>query len=111
MNKKSLTIVAGVVAAAFAGPGAGAAAADFTCSVLGANGTNGAQGVAKAAANGNPNLMQIGGGDWSTIGPEVGNGGVPDQATTTLPDGSPGTPGGEHASPGDSGYTAIWNID
>jgi hypothetical protein len=94
-----------------AGLGAGAAAADFTCPVLGANGTNGAQGVATADANGNPNLMQIGDEDWSIIGPDVGNGGVPDQATNTLPDGSPGTPGGAHASPGDPGYTAIWNTD
>lgn len=111
MRKKGVAIMAGVVAAAFAGPGAGSAAADFTCPVLGANGKNGADGVAKAAANGNPNLMQIGGGDWSIIGPDVGNGGVPDQATNTLPDGSPGTPEGDHARPGDVGYTAIWNTD
>ncbi len=45
------------------------------------------------------------------IGPNVGNGGVPDQATNTLPDGAPGTPGGAHARPGDHGYTAIWNTD
>jgi hypothetical protein len=111
MRKKHRMIVAGVVAAAFAGPGAGVAAADFVCPVLGANGTKGAEGLAKAAANGNTNLAQIGGGDWSVIGPDVGGGSVPDQATNTLPDGSPGTPGGDHASPGDRGYTAIWNTD
>ena len=109
MRKRHGAIAAGVVMAALAGPGTGVAAADFVCPVLGANGHNGAQGVARAADNGNPNLQQIGGGDWSVIGPDVGNGGVPDQATNTLPDGSPGTPGGPHAAPGDPGYTAIWN--
>jgi hypothetical protein len=111
MRTKSVAIAAGVVAAIFAGPGAGVASADFVCPVLGANGHAGAEGVATAAANGNPNLQQIGGGEWSIIGPDVGNGGVPDQATNTLPDGSPGTPGGPHARPGDQGYTAIWNTD
>jgi hypothetical protein len=111
MRKKSVAIMAGVVAAALAGPGTGVAAADFVCPVLGANGHNGTQGVATAAANGNPNLQQIGGGDWSVIGPDVGNGGVPDQATNTLPDGSSGTPSGDHARPGDPGYTAIWNTN
>jgi hypothetical protein len=111
MRKSSVAMVAGVVAAAFAGPGAAVAAADFTCPVLGANDTNGAQGVARADANGNPNLMQIGGGDWSIIGPTVGgDDGVPDQATNTLPDGTPGNPDtADHASPGDVGYTANWN--
>jgi hypothetical protein len=113
MRRKGGIIVAGVVAAAFAGPGAAVASADFVCPVLGASGTNGADGLAKAQANGNENLAQIGGGDWSTIGPDVGKGqgGVPDQATNTNPDGSTGTPGGDHASPGDTGYTAIWNTD
>jgi hypothetical protein len=111
MRKGRMVIAAGVVSAALAGPGAGVAAADFVCPVLGANGHNGAQGVATAADNGNPNLQQIGGGDWSVIGPDVGSGGVPDQATNTLPDGTSGTPGGVHAQPGDPGYTAIWNTD
>ena len=108
MRKKNVAIVVGVVAAAFALPGIAAAsedrpAEDFVCPVLGANGNTHAQdGLAGAQANGNPNLMQIGGDDWSTIGPEVGNGGVPDRATTD------GTPGGAHARPGDSNYTAIW---
>jgi hypothetical protein len=111
MRSKRGVIATGVVVAALAGPGTGVAAADFVCPVLGANGHNGAQGVARAADN-NPNLQQIGGGDWSVIGPEVGNGGVPDRATNTLPDGRPGDPNTEdHASPGDTGYTAIWNTD
>jgi hypothetical protein len=112
MRRKSVAIVAGVVAAAVAGPGAGVASADFVCPVLGANGTNGATHLQKAADNGNKNLQVIGGGDWSTIGPDVGGeGGVPDQATNTNPDGTTGTPGGDHSSPGDTGYTANWNTD
>lgn len=111
MRNRRALIATGVAVAALAGPGTGVAAADFVCPVLGANGHNGAQGLATAADNGNPNLQQIGGGDWSVIGPEVGSGGVPDQATNTLPDGSSGTPSGDHARPGDVGYTAIWNTD
>lgn len=112
MRRKSVVIVAGV-AAAFAGPGAGVAAADFTCPVLGASGTNGAQHLEKADVH-NKNLAVIGGGDWSTLGPDVGTGqgGVPDQATNTNPDGTAGDPTTEnHARPGDRGYTAIWNTD
>jgi hypothetical protein len=112
MRIKHKALVAGVVAAAFAGPGAAAASADFVCPVLGASGTNGATHLQKAVDNGNKNLAVIGGGDWSTIGPNVGGeGGVPDQATNTNPDGTAGDPMGVHASPGDRGYTANWNTD
>jgi len=51
----------------------------------------------------NPNTVQIAGGDYSIIGPDVS---VPIGATNA--DGS-GTPGGDHSSPGDSDYTAIWS--
>jgi hypothetical protein len=112
MRRKSAAIVAGVVAAAVAGPGAGVASADFVCPVLGASGTNGATHLQNAVDNGNKNLAVIGGGDWSTIGPDVGGeGGVPDQATNTNPDGTAGDPMGDHASPGDADYTANWNTD
>ena len=50
----------------------------------------------------NPNAVQIGGGDYSIIGPNVS---VPTGATNG--DGT-GTPGGAHSSPGDRDYTAIW---
>lgn len=64
----------------------------FVCPVL--NSTVGAN---------NPNAVQIGGGDFSIIGPKVS---VPTGATNA--DGA-GTPGGAHSSPGDSDYTAIWS--
>ncbi|MFP3853644.1 MAG: hypothetical protein ACLFWD_05040 [Anaerolineales bacterium] len=56
-----------------------------------------------AVGDHNPNAVEIGGGDYSIIGPDVA---VPDGATNG--DGT-GTPGGEHSSPGDSDYTAIWS--
>jgi len=50
----------------------------------------------------NPQAVEIGGGDYTVAGPDVS---VPSHATNQ--DGE-GTPGGEHASPGDTDYTAIW---
>jgi hypothetical protein len=112
MRFKHKAITAGIVAAAFAGPGAAVASADFVCPVLGANGTNGAAGLAGAMENGNPKIGTLCDGSYTIGGPDVGGGGgVPDQATNTLPDGTSGSPGGAHASPGDKGYTAIWNTD
>ncbi len=55
-----------------------------------------------AVGENNPNAVQIGGGDYTIVGPEVS---VPTNATNQ--DGA-GTPGGDHASPGDSDYTAVW---
>ena len=51
----------------------------------------------------NPNAIEIGGGDYTILGPNVS---VPINATNG--DGS-GTPGGAHSSPGDTDYTAIWS--
>jgi hypothetical protein len=51
----------------------------------------------------NPNAVEIGGGDYTIIGPNVR---VPVHATNG--NGS-GTPGGPHSAPGDSDYTAIWS--
>lgn len=65
----------------------------FVCPVLGGQaGQNGSAGV----------FVQIGGGDYSVIGPDVS---VPVHATNG--DGA-GTPPGPHSSPGDTDYTAIW---
>ena len=47
-------------------------------------------------------FIYISGGDTSVLGPDVS---VPIHATN---DNGNGSPGGEHASPGDPGYTAIW---
>lgn len=44
-------------------------------------------------------------GLYTIIGPAVA---VPMGATNTLDDGTSGSPGGDYASPGDTGYTAIW---
>ncbi|MBI4090932.1 MAG: hypothetical protein HY422_02825 [Candidatus Komeilibacteria bacterium] len=51
----------------------------------------------------NPNAVQIGGGDYTIIGPTLT---VPVNATNQ--DGA-GSPGGTHAGPGDGSYSPIWN--
>ena len=48
------------------------------------------------------NGIAIAGGDYSILGPDVS---VPVHATNA--DGA-GSPGGAHAAPGDTNYTAIW---
>ena len=68
----------------------------FVCPVLGGQAGD---------AHGNSSVEKfttIGGGDVSVIGPDVT---VPLHATN---DNGAGLPGGDHASPGDAGYTAIW---
>ncbi len=68
----------------------------FVCPVLG-----GQAGGNQGKSNPDP-IVGIGGGDASVIGPEVT---VPLHATN---DNGAGLPGGDHASPGDADYTAIW---
>ena len=74
-----------------------AEAAQFVCPVLGG----------QAGENGNATVFATppAGGFYSIIGPEVS---VPTHATNDDGAGSPG-PGGTFLSPGDVGYTAIWN--
>ncbi len=83
------------VTAAFAGPpvkGDG-----FVCPVLGGQ-------AGEEHGNSDPaNIVEIGGGDYTVPGPDVF---VPTHATNRE---GAGTPGGDHASPGEVGYTAIWN--
>ncbi len=105
MRRKSVAIVAGVVAAAFAGPGAGVASADFVCPVLPISQQ------AKDHTTANGQLIEISGGDASILPGEAGDMadspvGVPSNATNL--DGA-GSPGGAHAAPGEGGYTAIWD--
>ena len=50
-------------------------------------------------------IVPIAGGDYTIGGPDVN---VPEHATN---DEGEGSPGGDHASPGDPGYTAIWDKD
>ncbi len=97
----------------FAGalPAMAAGGNDFVCPVWNSDSQAGAK---------NPNAVEIGGGDYTIIpGLNRGNSGkvgtqradtlnVPDGATNMNGD---GTPGGTHASPGDSDYSAIWNGD
>ena len=68
----------------------------FVCPVLGGQ-------AGELHGNSSPNrIIQIGGADFSVVGPNVS---VPIHATN---DNGAGSPGGPHASPGDSTYTAIW---
>jgi hypothetical protein len=77
-----------------AGPGAAAAQADFVCPVL------------KVPAQAAENSPKIGplptAGEYTIGGPTLS---VPDQATNRDGAGSPA----DHASPGEPGYTPIWN--
>jgi hypothetical protein len=101
--RKRILIVLGVAATLVAGPGAGAALADFVCPVLPVSG--------QAKQNSRAEFITISGGDTSILPGKAGDSasspvGVPDGATNQ--DGA-GSPGGAHASPGDSDYTAIWS--
>lgn len=48
------------------------------------------------------------GGNYYTIGVPAPELTVPMHATNTLENGTSGSPGGQFATPGDTGYTAIW---
>ncbi len=76
------------------GPGAAAAHADFVCPVLK---------VPAQAADNSPKIGPLPTAGESTVsGPTLS---VPDNATNRDGTGSPA----DHASPGDPGYTPIWN--
>lgn len=96
---KKLLIGAAGAAVLFVGATGFAAAAPpdtttgFVCPVLGGN----------AGANAAGPIVQIGGGDFSVIGPDVT---VPIHATNDNGAGDPTS--ANHASPGDTDYTAIW---
>jgi ABC-type phosphate transport system substrate-binding protein len=109
MHHRKKLALAGAAAAALAAVAPGSAlaappdrAADpFVCPVLALPGS--------AASNGR--CTPIGDGEYTVAPGNAGsaatfNGNVPNHATNS--DGS-GSPGGEHASPGDPGYTAIWS--
>ena len=106
---KRVTIAAavGVAMAAFlAGPGAGAAWADFVCPVLP---------ISENAKQNTPDghFITISDGDASILPGKAGiNGTSPvDVADHATNDEGTGSAGGDHAAPGDPdhGYTAIWN--
>jgi hypothetical protein len=84
------------LAAVMVGPGAGAARADFVCPVLT---------VPAQAAENSPKIGPLPTeGQYTVSGPTLRNG-VPDQATNRDGSGSPA----DHASPGEPGYSPIWN--
>lgn len=68
----------------------------FVCPVLGGQ-------AGDDHGNSSPSrIVAIAGGDYTVGGPDVS---VPVHATN---DNGAGSPGGDHTSPGDAGYTAIW---
>jgi hypothetical protein len=92
MHKKLLLGLG--IAALAAGPGAAVARADFVCPVLNV--------PAQAAAN-SPKIAPLPTeGQYTISGPTLS---VPDQATNRDGTGSPA----DHASPGEPGYSPIWN--
>jgi hypothetical protein len=96
-------IVALGTAAIFVGPAAGTAWADFVCPVLPVS--------QQAKDHSNANFITISGGDTSILPGKAGDAAsspVDVPAGATNQDGA-GSPAGAHASPGDPGYTAIWN--
>lgn len=61
-----------------------------------------------AVGDHNPEASPLGGtGDYTVVPSTANNGNLSVPITATNRDGY-GTPGGEHASPGDTDYTAIW---
>jgi hypothetical protein len=106
MLKVKLCVGAVAAAAFFAGPGAGAALADFVCPVVPIS----EQAKANATANGQ--FITVSGDDASILPGKAGNTtdtvNVPANATNQN---GAGSPDGAHAVPGESGYTAVWNTD
>jgi hypothetical protein len=84
------------LAVLLAGPGAATARADFVCPVLT---------IPAHAAENSPKIGPLPtAGEYTISGPTLANG-VPDHATNRDGTGSPA----DHASPGDPGYSPIWN--
>ena len=93
--RRKLLLSFGLVAL-MAGPGAASARADFVCPVLS---------VPAHAAENSPKISPLPtAGQYTIDGPTLTNG-VPDQATNRDGSGSPA----DHASPGEPGYSPIWN--
>ena len=90
-------------AAIFVGPSAGAAWADFVCPVLPIS--------EQGKQHGKANFITISGDDTSIL---PGAAGDPESSPVDVPAGATnqdgaGSPSGAHASPGDPGYSAIWD--
>jgi hypothetical protein len=98
--RKPIVVALGV-AAVFAGPGAGAAWADFVCPVLK---------ISDNAAENAGHFAPLGTGEYTILPGRAGDAATspvspPDHATNRDGSGSPGN----HASPGEPGYSPIWN--
>jgi hypothetical protein len=92
-----LTALSALTATTAFAAGPGDDASGFVCPVLG-----GQAGDVHGQSAPDP-LVPIYGGDYTVGGPNVN---VPTHATNG--DGA-GSPGGDHSSPGDTDYTAIWS--
>ena len=110
MHQRTKIALGGVVAAAIAAlaPGSALAAAPdraedpFVCPVLNISGQAAAQ---------SGQFASLGGGQYTILPGAAGsadtfNGNVPTHATNA--DGA-GSPGGSHAAPGDTDYSAVWS--
>jgi hypothetical protein len=102
MRKQILTALG--VAAIFGGPGAGAAWADFVCPVLS---------VPQQARDHSGQFVTLPSGEATILPGKAGDAtqspvDPPDHATNS--DGT-GSPGGDHASPGDRDYSPIWDTN
>lgn len=101
MSKVSTVVIVAIAllafSAVFAAAGENPEKTDgFVCPVLGGQ-------AGQDHGNSDPEpIVGIGGGDSTVGGPDVQ---VPVHATN---DDGAGTPPGPHASPGDTGYSAIW---
>ena len=106
MSKRLKAVVIPAVALALAVSSFAAtrpASADFVCPVLPVS--------EQAKAHSNAGFITIAGGDTSIL---PGKAGDPAVSPVDVPDGATnddgaGSPGGAHAAPGNTGYTAIWN--
>jgi hypothetical protein len=96
-------IVTSLTAAILAGPAAGSALADFVCPVLPVSGN--------ATTHERAGFITISGGDTSILPGIAGDDAVSpvDVPSGATNDEGAGSPGGSHDSPGDTGYTGIWN--
>ncbi len=104
LKRVSVIAIPAVVAVALF-VGVTPASADFVCPVLPVSDN--------AVENSNAGFIEIADGDTSIL---PGLAGDPDESPVNVPDHATnsdgtGSPGGPHATPGDSDYSAIWNTD
>lgn len=94
-----MAAIAAFVVVSMVGGGIGSASAEFVCPVTPIN-----QAAVDNAADGT--FTPIGEGDYSNLATIINDTVASDPANNRV---TKGTPGGSHADPGDSDYTAIWD--